>query len=126
MNKNAECALCCGFLHPICEKNRKNVLFKAFFVLIQKRIRSSCRIVIRVFRKGGSNVKKLKVEYVDLDVIDEGNDGFGLFIRYPSGECRVLHSVCVRRADAERIAETVNRLGVSECHICEVIEDLLP
>ena len=71
-------------------------------------------------------MKKLKVEYVDLDVIDEGNDGFGLFIRHPSGECRVLHSVCVRRADAERIAETVNRLGVSECHICEVIEDLLP
>lgn len=67
----------------------------------------------------------MKMNFVDLSVIDEGDAGFGVLVRCPSGEEWTLHSVCLNRFDAERICEVVNRLGVSECHIRDVIEDLL-
>ena len=68
----------------------------------------------------------MKTNFVDLSVIDEGDAGFGILVRCPSGDEWKFHSVCLRRSDAKRICETVNRLGVSECHIRDVIEDLLP
>lgn len=71
-------------------------------------------------------MNEMKRIFVDLDVVDEGDAGFGFLVRYPSGEEVVLHSVCADRLDAERICEVVNRLGVSGCHVRDVIEDLLP
>lgn len=83
-------------------------------------------MVLRDLAKGGVIVKKMNIEYVDLELVDEGGRGFGLLVRCPSGENFLLHSVCIDRNDAEYIAKTVNRLGVSECHVYDVIEDLLP
>lgn len=71
-------------------------------------------------------MNEMNVECVDLSLIDEGDAGFGIVVRFPSGEETVLHSVCMHRCDAERVCNVVNRLGVSECHIRDVIEDLLP
>lgn len=65
-------------------------------------------------------------EYVTLSLLDEGDAGFGILVKFASGEDLVLHSVCVHREDAERICEVVNRIGVSECQVRDVIEDLLP
>ena len=71
-------------------------------------------------------MKKMSIEYAHIVVIDEGDDGFGFLIECPSGEHRIIHSACSHLDDAEQIANTVNRLGVSACHIYDVIEDLLP
>ena len=83
-------------------------------------------MVLRVLKKGERAVNEMKTNFVDLSVIDEGDAGFGILVRCPSGDEWTFHSVCLRRSDSERICETVNRLGVSECHIRDVIEDLLP
>ena len=83
-------------------------------------------MVLRAFKKGEHTVKNVNIERVDRRAVDEGGNGFGILIRCPSGRSILLHSVCVRREDAERICETVNRLIVSECHVYDVIEDLLP
>ena len=71
-------------------------------------------------------MNEMKMNFVDLSVIDEGDAGFGILVRCPSGEEWTLHSVCVNRSDVEHICDAVNRLGVSECHVRDVIEDLLP
>ena len=68
----------------------------------------------------------MNVERVDLSLIDEGESGFGILVRSQCGTETILHSVCMQREEAMRICEVINRLGVSECHMCDVIEDLLP
>ena len=71
-------------------------------------------------------MKKMNIECVDLSLIDEGKSGFGILVKLPSGAVKVLHSVSTHRSEVIRICKTVNRLGVSECHVCDVIEDFLP
>ena len=83
-------------------------------------------MVLIAFKKGEHTVKNVNIKCVYLSVVDEGSIGFGILIACPSGRSILLRSVCVRREDAEQICATVNRLAVSECHIYDVIEDMLP
>ncbi len=60
------------------------------------------------------------------NVSQSRDGGFGLRITLRSGEEKEYPSLFVSRAEAERLCERINRLGVSECHIYDVIEDSLP
>ena len=104
----------------------KKAVFCAFSHLNRGGLNFWCRMVLRVLTKGEVAVKKMKMERVDLSPIDEGELGFGICVRSDSGAEMILHSICMQRGEAMRICEVVNRFGVSECHIRDVIEDLLP
>ena len=61
-----------------------------------------------------------------LNVVEEGKRSFGLRVTLPGGNEYVISSVCTRLEDARSICDTVNRSDVSELHIREILEDLLP
>ena len=47
-------------------------------------------------------------------------------MRLPSGQVRRIDSIVFDRDSIEALCERMNRLGVSECHVDEIIEDFLP
>lgn len=56
---------------------------------------------------------------------DNPRGGFDVVFTLPSGREERYTSVFCRRRDAEEFVERVNRLGVSELHLDEIIEDAL-
>ena len=65
------------------------------------------------------------MNFVNLCLVEE-EGCFGILVKLPCGDEYVISSVCTRAEDARSICETVNRAKVSECHIRDVLEDLLP
>ncbi len=64
--------------------------------------------------------------FAKSEVIENDGLGFGLHITFPSGEEKEYISLFTVREDAERLCEKIERLGVSECNIYDIIEDSLP
>ncbi len=64
--------------------------------------------------------------FTKIEVIGNNELGFGLQITFPTGEEREYISLFVNREDAERLRKKMERLGVSECNIYDIIEDSLP
>ncbi len=64
--------------------------------------------------------------FVKADVI--GNDvcGFGISVLLPSGMKKEYAALYANRLDAEDLCDKINRDGVSECHVYDIIEDALP
>ena len=65
------------------------------------------------------------LNFVEMSVIEEDGNSFGILVRTPSGRTLVFTSVSTRYERALEICEVVNRSGVSECHVYDVLEDLL-
>lgn len=65
-------------------------------------------------------------EFVKSKVIGDSKDGYGLLITLPSGENVKYNSLFLKLEKSEKLCRLINRLGVSECHVADIIEDALP
>ncbi len=68
----------------------------------------------------------MSIPFLVLEVIGDDESGFGLAVTLPSGEVRVICSLTFDRCAIGELCERMNRLGVSECQLYEIIEDFLP
>ena len=75
------------------------------------------------FLKGKNFMLK---EFVRSKVIGDAKHGYGLLITLPSGDDVKYNSLFFKLEKSEKLCRLINRLGVSECHIYDVIEDSLP
>lgn len=75
------------------------------------------------FLKGKNVMLK---EFVKSKVIGDAKDGYGLLITLPSGENVKYNSLFFKSEKSEKLCRLINCLGVSECHIYDIIEDSLP
>lgn len=67
----------------------------------------------------------MTLSFLVFDVIDDGDEGFGMSVTLPSGEVRRLRSLAFDRSSIEELCRRANSLGVCECHLYEIIEDFL-
>ena len=65
------------------------------------------------------------ISFVRSEVVGSCDGGFGLLIRLPNGEEKVFDSLTFDRLSIEQLSDRINRLGVSEAHLYEIIEDFL-
>ena len=68
----------------------------------------------------------MTLPFLVFEVIGDDRQGFGLSYTLPSGEVREIGSLAFDRAAIMELCEMMNRLGVSECQLYEIIEDFLP
>ena len=67
----------------------------------------------------------MSLSSVKCKVIGDGKSGFGMLVILPGGEVKKFESLTFDMDACEALAERVNRLGVSECHLHEILEDFL-
>ena len=63
---------------------------------------------------------------IAVKILDGAEGGFDAVFTLPDGREERYYSVFSDRLAAETFAERVNRLGISELHIRDVLEDALP
>ncbi|MBR3879908.1 MAG: hypothetical protein IKJ24_07320 [Clostridia bacterium] len=63
---------------------------------------------------------------VFVKILDNCCGLFDVVVVLPAGSEKRYESVFCSRREAVELAERINRLGVSELHILDVIEDALP
>ncbi|MBE6646102.1 MAG: hypothetical protein E7611_00505 [Ruminococcaceae bacterium] len=68
----------------------------------------------------------MTLSFLVFEVIGDGEVGFGLSFVLPSGEVRSVDSLTFDRAAIDMLCERMNRLGVTECQLYEILEDFLP
>lgn len=72
------------------------------------------------------DVKIMTLSFLIFEVVGDEDVGFGLSVTLPSGQVRELDSLTFDRDAIVQLCERMNRLGVSECQLYEIIEDFLP
>ena len=65
-------------------------------------------------------------DYITCRVTGNREVGFGLEVTLPSGELKNFNSLSFDLGEVESLCKRINLLGVSECHLCEILEDFLP
>lgn len=71
------------------------------------------------------DVRAVSLSYLKCKVIGDGETGFGILVTLPSGKVRRFESLTFDMNACETLAERVNRLEVSECHLYEILDDFL-
>ena len=61
-----------------------------------------------------------------VKILDSALCGFDVVFTMPDGREKSYPSAFSSRSAADEFAERVNRLGISELHISDVLEDALP
>lgn len=64
--------------------------------------------------------------YLVFEVIGDEENGYGLSTTLPSGKTISFRSLTFDRCSIDELCGTMNRLGVSECQMYDIIEDFLP
>ena len=64
--------------------------------------------------------------YLVFEVIGDDDKGYGLSVILPSGETRSFRSLAFDRRKIDELCDKMNRLGVFECQLYDIIEDFLP
>ncbi|MBP3375616.1 MAG: hypothetical protein J6L83_02500 [Clostridia bacterium] len=67
----------------------------------------------------------MTLSFVTARVVGVSDLGFGLSVALPSGRTREIGSLSFDRAAVEMLCERINRLGVCEYQLDEIIEDFL-
>ncbi len=65
-------------------------------------------------------------KYVKAKPQRNGRGQFDLKLICPSGKERIVPDICKDSTDAQYYCDKINRNSVSDCHIDDVVEDLLP
>ena len=64
--------------------------------------------------------------YLVFEVTGDDDKGYGLSVTLPSGKTRSFRSLTFERREIDELCDKMNRLGVSECQLYDIIEDFLP